>query len=411
MEVLILNDFCSVNGGAAYVALASARELARRGVPVTFMGAVGPVGAELDHPGIRTVCLEQKDILRNPNRLESVVQGVYNRQAHQALEALLEKKNPEETIIHLHGFMKALSPCVLKLALDRKFRVVHTLHDYSISCPNGGFLVYPTSAICHRKPLGFSCLTCNCDSRSYNHKLWRTARIALQNKVWSLDRRLRFGIFPSQLTQQILAPYLPGLKKNRVILYPVHAVKAEPAEPSRHEALVFVGRLSREKGILLLAEAARRTQLPLVIIGDGDAGLKDSVRQINPGAEFTGWLSQSASVERVRQSRALVMPSLWYETLGLAAVEAMAQGVPVIVPDQCAIKDYVRNGTTGLMFTQGSVDDLCAKIDRLKDGALAAKMGRAAYDWYWSDPWTVERHVDGLQQFYGEVMGEEPVAA
>jgi glycosyltransferase involved in cell wall biosynthesis len=184
-------------------------------------------------------------------------------------------------------------------------------------------------------------------------------------------------------------------------------VKAEAAEPSRQEALVFVGRISREKGMLLLAEAARRTQMPLVIIGDGDEGLKNTVRQINPGAEFTGWLPQSAIVERLRKCRALVMPSLWYETLGLVAVEAMAQGIPVIVPDQCAIKDYVRDGTTGLLFSQGSVDDLCLQINRLKDAALAAKIGRAAYDWYWSDPWTIERHVDSLQEFYGEVLRED----
>src|SRR5271168_3056156 len=100
MEVLVLNDFCSINGGAAYVAITSARELAERGHQVTFFGPVGPVAKELDHPNIRAICLDQKDILRNPNRFEAVIQGVYNRKVVDAFGALLDQKDSARTVIH-----------------------------------------------------------------------------------------------------------------------------------------------------------------------------------------------------------------------------------------------------------------------------------------------------------------------
>jgi len=404
MEVIIVNDFCWINGGASYAAIVSARELAERGISVTFFGAVSPITAELIHPNIRCLSLDQHEILKHPHRIQAVTQGIYNRKARRTLQALLAEKDPAQTIIHVHLISKALSPAVMKLLLDSPFRVVTTLHDYSFSCPNGGFLVHPTTTICHRKPLSFSCVVCQCDSRNYAHKLWRLTRSFVQNKIWRVEDRIRFGIFPSRFTQRILEPYMPHLDISRIVLYPVHAPRLPPAQPAQGETFAFVGRFAREKGVLLLAEATRRARVPVIFIGDGDQILKESITRINPEARVTGWLPQTEITGMLRTCRALVMPSLWYETLGLVTVEAMAQGLPVIVPDNCAITEQVADGTTGLFFKQGDIEDLVLQIEKLKNPPLAASIGQAAYDWYWNDPWTVQRHVDALTRIYDEML-------
>jgi glycosyltransferase involved in cell wall biosynthesis len=404
MEVILLNDFCHVNGGASFAAIAAAREMAERGTPVTFLGAVGPIADELIHPNIDCLCLGQHEILHDPNKARAAAQGIFNRRAAAALRAILAQKDPTQTIIHLHLTTKALSPLVMKIALESGFPTVATLHDYSISCPNGAFLVHPITTICHRRPLSLSCVACSCDSRSYGHKLWRVARSTLQNKIWEIDHRLTAGIFPSRFAQRILDPLLPGLRLNRVVLYPVHAPRMTPAQPAQRLTYVFVGRFAREKGVLHFAEAARRAHVPALFIGDGDASIKREIRRLLPGVEITGWLPQAEITTALRDCRALIMPSLWYETLGLVAIEAMAQGLPVVVPDNCAVTEHVTDGVTGLFFRQGSIDDLTRKIELLRDDALVEKMGRAAHAWYWNNPWTVARHVDALERCYRDLL-------
>ena len=110
MQIIIVNDFCHVNGGASYVAIASARKLAERGTKVTFFGAVGPIADDLRHPNIECICLHQQEILKEPNRLRAAGQGIWNRTAAQALRKLLASKNPDDTLVHLHLLTKALSP-------------------------------------------------------------------------------------------------------------------------------------------------------------------------------------------------------------------------------------------------------------------------------------------------------------
>jgi glycosyltransferase involved in cell wall biosynthesis len=405
MEIIIINDFCHVNGGASYVAIISAQKLAERGLKVTFFGAVGPIADELRHPNIECICLEQQEILKEPNKLQAAVRGSYNQTAARALRKILAAKNPVETLIHLHLCTKALSPLVMKVALDSSFRTVATLHDYAISCPNGGFFVYPKAELCHRVPLSLDCIACNCDRRSYAQKLWRVARSTLQNKLWGIDRRLRYGIFPSRLARKLLTPYLRGLKVGVTISCPVHAPELPPTTPAREKSFLFVGRLVPEKGGHLFAEAARRAKVPARFIGDGEE--RSGLGKICPEAEFTGWLDQATVTERLRHCRALVFPSLWYETLGLVVVEAMAQGIPVIVSDATAAAGLINDDDTGLLFASGSVEDLQRQIERLQDDRLVEKLGQRAYQWYWNAPWTAEKHVRELESLYAEILRDD----
>jgi glycosyltransferase involved in cell wall biosynthesis len=133
--------------------------------------------------------------------------------------------------------------------------------------------------------------------------------------------------------------------------------------------------------------------------------VRKEAERLCPHGTFTGWLPAPEVAQWMRRARALVFPPLWYETLGLVVVEAASHGVPAIIADRCAATDFVKDGTTGMWFEHGSVDSLCAKLSAMEDGALAQKIGRNAYDWYWNDPWTTERHVADLLAVYREVLG------
>src|SRR5689334_10013011 len=88
--VIILNDFCFVNGGASRVAIDSAKALAEDGVDVRFLGAVGPISPELEHPRIRVTCLQQSELIDASKQPLVALQGIWNAAAYSAAREMLE---------------------------------------------------------------------------------------------------------------------------------------------------------------------------------------------------------------------------------------------------------------------------------------------------------------------------------
>jgi glycosyltransferase involved in cell wall biosynthesis len=411
LEVVILNDYAAANGGSSAVAIASALGLAARGLRVTLFTCVGPVAPGLSKvPNLEVVCLGQHEIAKDPDRLRALASGLRNPSAISSLRALLAGKDPDRTIVHAHTWMKALSPFALEVAPALGFPLVVTLHDFFITCPNGGFYDHAAGAVCRRKPLSLSCVACDCDRRHYAHKLWRVARTALQNLALRLPSRVSAYLAVSEFSLDILRPHLPPGVPAAVLRNPVDSVDRGPADVARNRAFVYVGRFVPEKGVHLFAEAVRRTGLPAVFIGDGE--LSADLRRLCPDARFTGWLPPERIAAELRSARALVFPPTWYETLGLVAVEAAAAGLPVVVSDGCAASGVIRHGQTGLHFVHGSVDSLARRMgDLAANDDLSARLGRAAHEWYWSDPWTAERHVDDLLDHYERVLSNAPAGA
>jgi glycosyltransferase involved in cell wall biosynthesis len=284
------------------------------------------------------------------------------------------------------------------------FPVIVTLHDFFVACPNGGFFVHPTREICQRKPLSLSCWGCNCDRRNFGHKLWRNARSVIQNRMLKVPDKISYYIGVSEFSLKVMRPHLPPSTPTRVIRNPVDCVKSAPAPVAENRDFLFIGRFSNEKGAVLFAEAVKESGVPATFIGDGD--LMPALRSICPEARFTGWLPPEEVRQHLRKARALVFPTLWYETLGLVVIEAAAAGVPAIVSDQCAATDYIRHGVNGIHFSHGLVASLSRQMKELNaNQARVARLGRAAYHWYWSNPWTSSLHVSELLEVYHELIG------
>lgn len=405
LEIVVLHDYASLNGGSSAVAIASALGLAARGFRVTFFTCVGPIAPELRGvDNLEVVCLGQEEIARNPNRWQAFAGGWRNGRAIRALRDLLAQKSPERTIVHAHSWTKAFSPFALAAVTRAGFPLVVTLHDFFIACPNGGFFVHRANTICQRAPLSSACWRCNCDRRNYGHKLWRNVRTLIQNRILGVPNRVAHYVAVSDFSLKVLKPWLPSGARVTVVPNPVECVRSEPADVAANNEFVFVGRFETEKGVRLFAEAVRTTGARAAFVGDG--ALKPDVQTMCPEARFTGWLDRDGIRREVRRARALVFPPLWYETLGLVAIEAAAEGVPAIVSDRCAATDYVRNGENGVHFAHGSVESLSRQITTLaRNDTLVRRLGSAAYDWYWQHPWTTGRHVSDLLRIYREVAG------
>lgn len=162
-----------------------------------------------------------------------------------------------------------------------------------------------------------------------------------------------------------------------------------PSTPSRKSGNIrfgYVGRFVIEKGIPVLLYAAlrlrtERQDFEVVLVGDGPLRpqIEDLIRG-NHAEEFvriTGFLEGAKLTEMVNSLDIVVMPSPWEETAGLAAIEQMLRGRPVIVSGIGALAEMV--GDAGLKFPPGDALSLAEQMKRvLENGADLSALGELA---------------------------------
>ncbi|MCB4801742.1 glycosyltransferase involved in cell wall biosynthesis [Methylobacterium brachiatum] len=403
MHIVLVADHAAINGGQAKVAIESALGLAARGHRVTLFAAVGPVDPRLEPAGIRVVCLDQDDVTTARSKLAFAAQAIWNGPAARALAAELAACDPRDTLVHVHAFAKALSPAIGPALRASGLPCLYTMHEFFLVCPTGGFYAYPEQTICHRTPMSASCILAKCDARSYPRKVARMIRHAGLAHVARLPELFAHIVTISDLQESVVRPLMPAGTMFHRVDNPI-AVAQTPVHEGPPGDCLFVGRISTEKGAPIFAEAARRAGVRAVFVGDGSERADLATRY--PEAVMLGWRDPAGVQALMRQARALVFPSVWYEGQPLTVYEALACGTPVVVSDACAGREAVVDGETGFWFRSGDPDALAAHLRRLSDDALAARMGRAAHARYWTAPLTPEVHLDRLTGVYETVMRE-----
>jgi glycosyltransferase involved in cell wall biosynthesis len=350
--------------------------------------------------GVQASSLGLKDAYHEKSKRELLKRFFWNKEASLAFESLLRRFSNRETVVHFHGFRRVLSGSVVKIAKKLGFRTVFTVHDFGIACPNTSFYQFPEQSICELRPFSMKCFCSQCTHSGWKMKAMQMGRGAMlaQKQVISDFDAL---VYVSEFCQMIMRPYLPSENIHLVIQNPASESKEPPANPCEADVFTFVGRLSPEKGVVLLAEAAKLANVSVRFVGKGPE--EDRIRTVNPRAEFTGWLSTQAVNAMIRESRAVVLPSLWYETAGLSVLEAISRGVPAIVTDTCAATEYVKDSVNGFHFKNGSVEHLC-EVLKLMNPDTASKLGARGYEHYWKDPLTTERYMESLIPLYDQVL-------
>jgi glycosyltransferase involved in cell wall biosynthesis len=406
LNVVLCLDHAFVSGGQAKVAFDSAIGLKQAGHRPIVFAAAGPVDDGLAAAGVEVVCLGQSDLLGNPSRIAAAVQGTWNRRAADELGRLLLSLPPERTIVHVHGWAKALSPSIGRPITRSGLPAIYTIHEYFLFCPNGGFYNYQKGHTCPLEPLSAACWATHCDSRNYPRKLWRNARLTLAREVAHLPDVFSDYIAISRFQIDVIGQRLPTQSRVHLVSNPIDVPDLGPKLSPAQGEVIFVGRISAEKGPFLFAEAARRAGMVPTFVGDGPAAAE--LRAKYPDARLLGWQSGPAVREAIRAARALVFPSLWYEGQPLTVLEAKGLGTPVIVSDGCAGREEIEDGVAGLWFKGGDLDALTQALVRLRDDALIIRLSRGAYASFWSDPPTPTRHVERLTAIYGAMLARAP---
>jgi glycosyltransferase involved in cell wall biosynthesis len=179
-------------------------------------------------------------------------------------------------------------------------------------------------------------------------------------------RKVNCFISPSHfLARKVLEMGLPA---RRMEVLP-NFFRHEPSSSGDRSGILFVGRLSREKGVDTLIRAV--TQVPevhLTVIGDGPerSGLESLASSLDARVTFLGWLERNRVLDTMRRSELLCVPSVWYENCPIVVLEAMGSDLPIAVSDIGGLPELVMGGKCGSIVPPGSVDGWAAAMRRVR---------------------------------------------
>lgn len=395
-NVVVACDYAYVEGGASRVAILTAVLLSRQtDYRVYFIGGCGEPAQELKDSSVTCINLGLPDLLQNTSKADAFVHGIYNRNVCRKVSELLRTLDPEETVLHVHTWTKVLTSAVFRAADDCGILVFLTIHDYFLTCPNGGCYNYVQRKICGLKPMSARCVCCNCDSRNYVYKTWRCLRQWRQNRVLKrIDIRY---IFISDFQRKQLHSRGIRAAKEYYVRNMIETGKRFRAEAEKNDLFLFAGRITQEKGADLFCDAVTRAGVKAAVLGDGP--LKAQLEEAYPGIEFPGWQTQEEIRGWKEKARCFVFPSVWYEGSPLTVPEMQAFGIPCIVTDCSAAADTVEDGKNGFVV-RAEVRELEQAIRWMADDPIVREMSQAAYDGFDEAGSSAENYVENLKKVY-----------
>lgn len=181
------------------------------------------------------------------------------------------------------------------------------------------------------------------------------------------------------------------------------AVRKELGIAEHARVVLYLGRITRDKGVLDLARAFAR--LPedtvLVVAGPDEEGLAARMLELAKRVKITGYTAQPERF--LAAADVLCLPS-YREGFGSVVIEAAASGVPAVASRIYGVTDALVHGETGLFFAPGNADELAAKLrEILDDGALRGRLGAQARARA-TERFSQERLTRELADFYARVL-------
>ncbi|MEZ5379050.1 MAG: glycosyltransferase family 4 protein [Acidimicrobiales bacterium] len=299
----------------------------------------------------------------------TLAQSLWNRSARRAVDAEIERVRPD--VVHIHNTWFTLSHSVFGAGHAAGLPTVATFHNYRQSCINSLFLRNGVACDDCRGHGPWRGAIRKCYRDSYVMSGIAAGTLAFHQQRKTLANELDVATVMTEFGADILVD--AGLRREQVVVMPhgVHDPGPRTVHPSASDTVLFVGRLSEEKGPQFLVDAwmaAPPEGLVLELVGDGplDAELRAAAAGC-PSIRFAGRIPRSEVERLVLGARAVAVPSLCYEGQPLSLLESLGAGLPVIVADHPPLRGTLAGTEAGILVEPGNTAAWTRELARLND--------------------------------------------
>ncbi|CAD7039243.1 glycosyltransferase family 1 protein [Pseudorhizobium endolithicum] len=328
---------------------------------------------------------------------------IYSLEARANLGRLLSRARPD--IAHAHNVYHHLSPAIFSTLKDAGIPTVMTAHDLKIACPS--YKMLRDGRICEECKGGkiHNVVLHRCIKGSLPLSAVVYAETSLHRLLGTYRTKVDRIVVPSRFYRNKLEEW--GWEAERLVYIPNFVdLGLFQTDWEEGDYFVFAGRLAPEKGISTLIRAAAQAKQKVVIAGTGpeEASLRKLADEAGADITFAGFVAGEALHRLIGQSRALILPSEWYENAPISILEAYALARPVIGSEIGGIPEMIRAGETGLTSPAASVDTLADTLSQLADAGPARRreMGAAGREWVSRD-FSRTSYRDRMLALYGEL--------
>jgi glycosyltransferase involved in cell wall biosynthesis len=321
----------------------------------------------------------------------------------RSLAALVRKRRPQ--VVHAHSWMVH---SLLPFLPSDQTRLVVTMHDYGLVCPKMTF-VY-RSGVCDG-PSFAKCIACASGQYGAIRSVALTTGLTVMRR-WHrrVDRYIAVSAPVARVCASLAARGGPPIEVIPPFLphdsFPPTDAERPAFVPATGDYLMFAGSLGPHKGVDVLLEAWAGLDPPIPLVFAGLPS-RDAQHRFPDGVIVAENVPHDDVVRAWAHCCVAVVPSTWPEPFGLAALEAMAAGRPVVASAVGGLADLVVDGTTGILVPPGDIAALRVSIQQLlADPARRAAMGRAGR--HRAAAFSASALVPRVERLYLEVIAGAP---
>lgn len=392
MRLAFLTDDWQPTGGVASYVRLVVPALARAGHDVLVLHA-GPDSAEPGPAGVTV-----RGML-----------GAFRDQgpaanAATASEVCAALRDYRADLAHIH----ANDNLPLGAAVRALLPTLKTIHSLEL-CPAGSKFHFATGDIC-TYPTGAMCLPrqvyLRCTLSKRPGVIWRHYQRTIAGNAEL--RAYAAVITASSYIKQLAMSN--GIQADRLSVIPYYTPCPAEVTPSGGRSVLFVGRLTPEKGLELLLDALSRVsgEWHLHVVGDGISMVREQARvsaqNLSDRVTFHGWLRDEALARVYRDAAVVAVPSRWPEPFGIVGIEAMACARPVVAFGVGGIPEWLTDGEGGYLVEPGASARMAERISHLLDNPADANRvalrGRARVMRDFSE----SQHLSRLLPLYERVL-------
>jgi len=358
MKILMVNKFLYPRGGSESYMLYLAEHLKKIGHEVEYFGMYDENNTVGNSKGLYTQNMDFHS--KGLGRFLYPFKIIYSFEAKKKIMQVIDDFKPD--IVHMNNINFQLTPSIIYGIKKRGIPLVQTVHDYQMICPNHLLYNFDKNTPCEKCVRGshINCIKNKCIHAS----VIKSIIGVIEAKFYSLlktYKKVDLFVCPSHFLERKLLSakkYYEG--KTKTIHNFIDKEKFLNKDRKENSYIVFVGRLSKEKGIENIAMAAKLLgEYKFVVAGSGP---DENILKDIPNITLAGFLTGDALLELMGKAKVLLLPSVCYENCPLSILEAHCMGVPVVTMNSGGMAELVKDGVTGTLVKDATPEGIALKI-------------------------------------------------